>query len=88
MNFEFDPDKSQANKQKHGIDFVQAQQLWADPNRAEFVAKFKKDEERYGIIALFQRSIWCGIYTLRNERIRLISVRRARKDEKKIYHDS
>lgn len=87
MIFEFDPDKSLANERKHGIDFVQAQQLWADPNRAEFVAKFK-DEERYGIIALFQRSLWCGISTVRDERIRLISVRRARKNEKKIYHDS
>jgi len=85
MSFEFDPDKRHANKQKHGIDFVEAQQLWTDPKRVEFFAQFK-DEERHGIIALFQQRLWCGIYTMRNERMRVISVRRARKNERDIYH--
>lgn len=85
MSFEFDPHKSHANKQKHGMDFVEAQQLWTDPKRAEFVAQFK-DEERHGIIALFQHRLWCGIYTMRGERIRIISVRRARNNEKDIYN--
>ena len=87
MTFEFDPDKSQANKQKHGIDFVEAQQLWTDPNRAEFIARFK-DEERHGIIAAYQRKLWCGIHTTRGERVRIISVRRARKHEEDIYNNS
>ena len=50
MGFEFDPQKSEANAEKHGIDFNAAQLLWADPNRVEFIARFK-DEERHGIIA-------------------------------------
>lgn len=85
MNFEFDPDKSHANKQKHGIDFVEAQQLWTDPKRVEFVAQFR-DEERHGVIALLHHRLWCGIYTMRDERIRVISVRRARNNEKDIYN--
>ncbi len=87
MNFEFDPNKSDTNKQKHGIDFVRAQQLWTDPKRVEFVAQIK-DEERYGIIALYQHKLWCAIYTMHKERVRLISVRRARKNEKDIYNHS
>jgi uncharacterized DUF497 family protein len=35
MRFEFDAAKSAANKLKHGIDFVEAQALWADPDRLE-----------------------------------------------------
>jgi uncharacterized protein len=35
MEFEFDPAKSASNHQKHGVDFVQAQQLWQDPMRIE-----------------------------------------------------
>ena len=87
MVFEFDPDKSRSNKQKHGIDFVEARHLWNDPQRVEFVAKFK-DEERRGIIGVYQGKLWCGIHTTRGERIRLIFVRRARKHEEGIYNNS
>ena len=33
MKFEYDPDKSAANREKHGIDFDEAQALWNDPYR-------------------------------------------------------
>lgn len=35
MDFDFDPAKSAANLKKHGIDFVDAQALWNDPDRLE-----------------------------------------------------
>jgi uncharacterized DUF497 family protein len=38
MEFEFDRRKSQTNKKKHGIDFVEAQALWNDPDRIEIPA--------------------------------------------------
>jgi len=40
VEFEYDPVKSETNKQKHGIDFERAKELWRDANRAEFVARF------------------------------------------------
>lgn len=86
MEFEFDPEKSAGNKAKHGIDFVTAQLLWADPNRIEFVARFK-DEERHGLVAVFKNQLWCAIFTLRGETKRIISVRRARKYEKDLYNN-
>ena len=49
MEFEFDNRKSQLNKKKHGIDFIEAQVLWNDPDRAEIPAK-TIDEERSLII--------------------------------------
>jgi uncharacterized protein len=84
VDFEYDPAKSQANKAKHGIDFEEAQALWTDPNRVEFVARFQ-DEERTGTVALFDRKLWTAISTERGEKTRIISVRRAREYEKELY---
>ena len=86
MGFEFDPQKSEANAEKHGIDFNAAQLLWADPNRVEFIARFK-DEERHGLIASRNGKTWCAIFTLRDDNVRIISVRRAREYEEKLYDD-
>jgi uncharacterized protein len=84
MIFEFDEQKSSTNKSKHGIDFIEAQQIWNDPERVEIPAR-TTEEPRIMIIGRIGLSIWAGIYTIRNKNIRLISVRKARKDEKEIY---
>jgi uncharacterized protein len=84
MKFEFDPDKSKRNKAKHGVDFEEAQLLWEDPDAIGFPAK-SEDEERFALLAIHKGRVWVAFYTLREDRIRLISVRRARKGEKKIY---
>ena len=85
--FEFDPNKSEANKLKHGIDFYMARRLWNDPKRVEIPAKWV-DESRFLIIACLEKDIWSAIYTVRNKRIRIISVRKARDNEKEIYYSS
>jgi len=51
MKFEFDPAKSAANRQKHGIDFEEAHALWNDPNLLEAPA-FSTDEQRYLVVGL------------------------------------
>lgn len=84
MSFEFDEQKSVSNQLKHGIDFIEAQQLWEDPERVEIPAR-TSDEPRIMIIGRINQSIWTGIYTIRNHNIRIISIRKARKDEKEIY---
>lgn len=84
MKFEFDPEKSEINKAKHGVDFEEAQLLWEDPDAIGFPAK-SEDEERFALLAVVKGRIWIAFYTLRDDRIRLISVRRARKGEKKLY---
>ncbi|HEX2394746.1 MAG TPA: BrnT family toxin [Bacteroidales bacterium] len=84
MYFEFDEQKSSANKLKHGIDFLEAQRIWDDPERVEIHAR-TSEEPRIMIIGRIGQSIWTGIYAIRNHNIRLISVRKARKDEKEIY---
>jgi len=84
MVFEFDPKKSATNQKKHRIDFIAAQQLWDDPDAIAFPAK-SEDEERFALLAKFQRKLWVAFYTLRTNQVRLISVRRARPTEEEIY---
>lgn len=84
--FEFDPVKSLSNKDKHGIDFVEAQRLWEDPDRLVEPSR-TKDEPREIIIGMIDDRYWSAIVTRRRERTRIISVRRSRKKEIALYED-
>jgi uncharacterized DUF497 family protein len=84
MKFEFDLKKSQSNKKKHGIDFYEAQALWDDADLIE-IPVTTSDEPRFLIIGNISGKHWSGIITYRDEKIRIISVRRARKEEVEIY---
>jgi len=84
MQFEFDPGKSAANKAKHGIDFVEAQAIWADPDRLETPAR-STGELRHQVIGRISEITWSAFVTYRNEKIRIISVRRARPEEEARY---
>ena len=84
MEFEFDPRKSAANKKKHGIDFIEAQALWDDPDLLEIPAK-TTDEPRYLVVGIISEKHWSGIITYRQDKIRIISVRRSRPEEVELY---
>jgi uncharacterized DUF497 family protein len=84
MEFEFDARKSSANERKHGIDFEQAQALWLDPDRLEIPAT-TDDEARSIVIGKIGPKHWSAIITYRENRIRLISVRRSRREEMMLY---
>jgi len=84
MEFEFDPKKSESNKYKHGVDFIEAQELWNDADLLEIPAK-TSDEARFLVIGKIGDKHWTGIITYRNDNIRIISVRRARNEEIEIY---
>jgi uncharacterized protein len=84
MKFEFDPKKSDANKTKHGIDFIEAQELWNDIDYLEIPAK-TTDEARFLVIGKIGDKHWTGIITYRNDNICIISMRRARYEEIELY---
>jgi len=84
MEFEFDPRKSASSKRKHGIDFVEAQALWDDAALIEIPAR-TEDEPRFLMVGLIAGKHWSCVITYRGERIRIISVRRSRKEEVEIY---
>ena len=83
-DFEYDDDKSAANLKKHGIDFLDAQALWKDPDLLEIRAK-SDDEPRFLVVGLIGPKHWSAVVTFRNGTIRLISVRRSRKREVELY---
>ena len=83
-DFEYDDDKSQANLEKHGIDFLDAQALWRDTDLLELQAR-SDDEPRFLVIGLIGSKHWSAVVTYRNGTVRLISVRRSRKREVELY---
>jgi Uncharacterized protein conserved in bacteria len=83
-HFEYDEQKSQANMQKHGIDFVEAQRLWADSKLVKIQAK-TTEEPRFLVVGRIDGKHWSAVITYRGEAIRIISVRRSRKAEVAIY---
>jgi uncharacterized protein len=84
MSFEYDPNKSRINREKHGIDFDEAQLLWTDEDRPEIPAK-TMDEPRYLVIGKINGKYWSAVITYRGENIRIISVRRSRDEEIGLY---
>ena len=84
--FEFDPEKSKANSEKHGIDFKSAQEIWLDSNVLEIPANIS-EEPRFLIIGKIESKHWSAIVTYRNEKIRIISVRRSRDKEVTLYEN-
>ena len=86
MEFEFDPAKSEANRIKHGIDFVKAQELWKDLYAVQITAK-SDTETRFALIASLDGRVWSVFFTERSSKIRIISARRSRPNEEDLYHE-
>ena len=84
MEFEFDPAKSASNLEKHGIDFTAVQALWDDAIRVEIPAR-TVDEPRWLVIGQIAGKHWSAVVTYREQRVRIISARRSRKEETALY---
>ncbi|MFT5196638.1 MAG: uncharacterized DUF497 family protein [Candidatus Promineifilaceae bacterium] len=82
--FECDSNKSASNLEKHGIDFFTAQVLWHDPDLIEIQTK-SDVEPRFLLVGRIRDKYWSAIVAYRNNKIRIISVRRARMSEVKLY---
>lgn len=78
---------SAANKEKHGIDFEAAQELWADPDLLIVPAR-TEDEPRSMVIGRMDDKVWAAVITMRGDVIRIISVRRARVREVHLYESA
>lgn len=81
--FEFDPLKSIRNRIKHGIDFFEAQKLWDSPVLRVPVRHSVEDREL--AIGEISGRVWTAIVTFREGKIRIISMRRAREKEERLY---
>ena len=88
MRFEWDEAKSQSNQNKHGIDFIEAQALWRDVDRYQVPAVTIDNEGRWFVFGKIEQRHWTAVITYREEKIRIISVRRSREKEKQIYEQA
>jgi uncharacterized DUF497 family protein len=88
VKFEYDEKKSQINKEKHGIDFVEAQKLWQDEEALVIPANIVGNEIRYALISKKLTKCFIAIFTIRDDVYRIISVRRCRKNEEKNYENN
>jgi len=87
MQFEFDPVKAHSNLQKHGVSFAHAEQALRDDHAITIEDPDAMGEQRFltlGMDALGRVLVVC--HTQRDERTRLISARKASKNEARNYH--
>ena len=87
MKFEWDPEKNKINKAKHGISFEDALQIWQEPSIDIEDIAYAKGEYRSATLGKIGNKYYVAIWTKRGAKIRLITVRRARKNEEKIYKE-
>ena len=82
--FRIRPGKKHREQAQDGIDFEEAQMLWADPELVEIPAR-TTEELRWLLIGRIGEKHWSAVITRRGEDTRLISVRRARDEEVSIH---
>lgn len=87
MEFEWDEGKRQSNKKKHGVDFAKASKIFRKET-VDFEDTRAYNEQRYLAIGEAEGSVLTVVYTYRNDKIRIISARKASKNEKRIYYQS
>ena len=88
MEIEWDNNKAASNLIKHKIDFEDAKNIFLDSNRLERGNKRDYCETRIQIIGIVNQVVLFVVYTKRNGRNRIISARRANKNERRQYYQS
>jgi uncharacterized DUF497 family protein len=88
--FEWDPEKAKKNLKKHGVSFEEASTISKDPQYISFLDnEHSADEERHITIGLFDKlRLLMAAHTDRKNLIRIISARKATKNEKKFYDEA
>ena len=84
--FEWDENKRKFNLEKHGIDFVDIIETFDDQDRIEFES-IRSGEKRFQTIGIAHEVVLFLVYTLRGKKKRIISARRASKNEREAYYE-
>jgi uncharacterized DUF497 family protein len=83
---EWDEDKRRSNLDKHGLDFVRAADMLSGVH-VVIPSLYEGDEPRWLAVGVVEARLVTLVFTLRGDRHRIISLRRARHDERRIYED-
>lgn len=86
--FEWDDSKAAANLRNHHVTFEMARDVFEDPFAIELVDRGQHpNEERYGMIGMVEGRLLFVAYTMRGDRIRIISARKTEPHERRKYHE-
>jgi len=88
MEIEWDNNKAASNLIKYKIDFEDAKNIFLDPNRLKREDKRDYDETRIEVIGIVNQVVLFVVYTNKNDQNRIISARRANKNEQRQYYQS
>ena len=87
MEFEWDENKNRSNIEKHGIGFLSAARIFDGPVYEARDTRKDYGEVRIKAIGKVNATVLCVVYTLRGQTRRMISARKARRDEKRAYNE-
>ncbi|MFQ5594270.1 MAG: BrnT family toxin [Anaerolineae bacterium] len=87
MQFEWDEQKNQANIRRRGLDFADAAQVFDGPMIVNLDTRQGYEEERWIGIGMTHGRVVVIVYTERDDTIRIISMRKALKHERKRYYE-
>lgn len=85
MKFEWDEVKRKSNISKHGFDFVDVQYVFEGATFTFEDERFDYGEQRFITLGMLKEKVVVIAHTERNDVIRIISMRKATKNEQKIY---
>jgi len=89
MEYEWDENKRNSNLQKHGFDFIIAPRIYESTEKMTIPSQYK-NEQRWVDIALLEKEsvVAVMVYTFRNNTVRIISLRKAKTKERRLYHEN
>ena len=87
MRFEWDENKRLLNIRKHEIDFVDAEKVFENETYTFIDERFTYDETRFVTLGLLEGEVVAIVHTETDKIIRLISIRRATRNEEIIYYN-
>ena len=83
MNYEWDEEKRQSNRARHGVDFLEIERF--DWEGAHVIASDREGETRFAALGIIAERLHFVVYTLREGNCRIISLRRASRKERDLY---
>jgi uncharacterized protein len=87
-HFQWDDRKAAANARDHGVTFNAARAVFHDPFAVEWIDERERyDEDRHAIIGMVENRLLYVAFTMRGEKIRIISARKAEPHERRLYHE-
>jgi hypothetical protein len=87
LDFGWDSAKAKADRKKHGVSFSAAARVFDDTHRVEWLdTREVRSEELFVTVGEVNGQVLAVVYTMRRERVRIISARRASRTEKDEYH--